>query len=349
MKKKHFILGSCLALACSAWFMFPISNWSKMHPMEKQRGVCWVGGRQEVTAKEFEAVKKNNINWISQTPFAWQENPQSPLIRLNTESERVWWGESDQGIKETTRLAKEAGIKTMLKPHLWIHHSWPGEIKMESDSLWQVWFEQYELFILHYARLAEEANIEMLCIGTELHHAISHEEEWRKLIESIRAVYHGKITYAANFTEEYEKIKFWDDLDFIGVQAYFSLSKNLNPTVEEMIANWATPLSSLEAIAGQYQRPVLFTEIGYRSTTDAAIEPWRWPQENLENSRSNETQARCYEAFFKATWNKPWLGGVYFWKWYPHGAHRLGEIDFTPQGKPAEKVMSRYFNAHENN
>ena len=232
MKKKSLILGSFLAVGFSTWFMFPFSNLPVKSNVEKQRGVCWVGGRQEVTATEFEPLKKNNINWISQTPFAWQENPQSPHIRMNTGSNRVWWGESDEGIKETTRLAKAAGVKTMLKPHLWIHNSWPGEVKMENDSLWQIWFEQYGRFILHYAGLAEEAHIEVLCIGTELHHAITHEKEWRNLIQKIRSVYHGQLTYAANFTEEYKQVQFWDALDFIGVQAYFPLSKNLHPTVE---------------------------------------------------------------------------------------------------------------------
>ena len=345
MKKKPIILGSFLAVAFSTWLMLPRAIVPAPGQAEKQRGVCWVGGRQEVTAKELESIKKLNINWISQTPFAWQENPQSPLIRLNTGSDRVWWGESDQGIKETTRLARAAGIKTMLKPHLWIHQSWPGDVQMESDSLWQAWFDQYRHFILHYARLAEESQIEILCIGTELYHATSHEAAWRKLIQNIRAIYHGQITYAANFTQEYEEIKFWDALDFIGVQAYFPLSGNSNPTVEEMVANWSAPLQSLEELAGRYQRPVIFTEIGYRSTADAAIEPWRWPQENPGNSPSNETQARCYEAFFQASWGKPWLGGAYFWKWYPHGSHRLAEIDFTPQGKPAQEILSRYFHA----
>jgi hypothetical protein len=262
---------------------------------------------------------------------------------MNTHSDRVWWGESDSGITETTSLARNVNIKTLIKPHLWIRGSWPGEVKMKNKEDWSSWFSNYRKFILHYAKLAEANKSEMFCIGTELVYATAFEVEWRSLINEIRKVYSGKLTYAANFNREYENIKFWDALDFIGVQAYFSLSQKNNPTTEEMTTNWSAHLKSIEQVHGRFDKPVIFTEIGYRSTEDAAIEPWKWPQENRDAISSSETQAKCYEAFFKSAWNKPWLAGAYFWKWYPHGAHSLGEIDFTPQGKLAEKVLLENF------
>jgi hypothetical protein len=38
---------------------------------------------------------------------------------------------------------------------------------------------------------------------------------------------------------------------------------------------------------------------------------------------------------------KPWMAGVFFWKWYPEAHGR--DPDFTPQGKAAEAVMAEYF------
>ncbi len=304
-----------------------------------QKGVCWVGGRDRVTAKEVESLSRNYINWISQTPFGWQVSATDPEIKLNTNSDRTWWGESDGGIIETTRLTAKQKIKTLLKPHLWIRDSWPGEVSMNSTGDWKLWFANYKKFILHYAELAETQQIEILCIGTELSKTTIHDEEWRSLIQEIRKIYNGKLTYAANFHDEYEHIKFWDALDYIGIQAYFSLSQNNNPSAEELAISWNTHLQSIEKIHNHFQKPVLFTEIGYRSTEDAAIEPWKWPQENRDAASSEATQAACYEAFFNAAWKKDWLTGVYFWKWYPHGGNSLQEIDFTPQGKTAEKVI----------
>ncbi|HEY5692281.1 MAG TPA: hypothetical protein VIS49_12545 [Cyclobacteriaceae bacterium] len=347
MKTKILLLIiSTLLLSLTVRFVIPSEVEITIDQKSRQRGVCWVGGRQVVTEKDFESLKKNNVNWISQTPFAWQRSFSDPEIRMNTNSERVWWGESDLGIAETTQIARKLNIRTLLKPHLWIRDSWPGEVKMENEEKWNEWFANYKTFIIHYARLAETNRIEIFCIGTELSNASAHDTDWRKLIREIRKVYSGQLTYAANFHGEFEKIKFWDALDFIGVQAYFSLSQKNNPTTQELMANWTHHLNSVENIHKKYDKPILFTEIGYRSTDDAAIEPWKWPQENKEAVSSAETQAKCYEAFFNTAWKKPWLAGAYFWKWYPHRSNRLLEIDFTPQGKLAEKILMDNFSNH---
>ncbi|MFZ1807043.1 MAG: hypothetical protein WAU36_07480 [Cyclobacteriaceae bacterium] len=341
--KLILLLGAIVLLGLLAQSVIPFTNDQAISYNLKQRGVCWVGGRQIVTEKEFEPLLRNNIDWISQTPFAWQSSADDPNIRMNTNNDRSWWGESDNGIATTTQLAKMSKIKTLLKPHLWVRNSWPGEIKMNDAKSWSEWFSNYQTFILHYAALAEENEIEIFCIGTELAIASTHEDEWRKLIQEIRKVYSGKLTYAANFNEEYEQVRFWDALDFIGIQAYFPLSKTNNPTTEEMASNWSSHVQSIEKVYKKYKKPVLFTEIGYKSTVDAAIEPWKWPQENKEAEPSDETQAKCYEAFFKAVWKKEWLAGTYFWKWYPHGQHSLQKIDFTPQGKLAEEIILKNF------
>lgn len=316
---------------------------------QKQKGVCWVASREKVTGEHFTALVDHHVNWISQTPFGWQRKADSAAIQFETKASDgktrgVMWGESDEGIIETTRLAKAKGIKTLLKPHLWVRGSWPGEISMKSEAEWIQWFSDYEKFILHYAKLAEQQKIEVLCIGTELSKAALKEAQWRVLIQKIRKVYRGKLTYAANFHNEFEHVKFWDQLDFIGIQAYFPLTTKNNPTLEELNAGWNKHCKIMESVSQKFKKPVVFTEIGYRSTNDAAIEPWVWPQ-NLSDKAipSEEVQAVCYEAFFKSVWNKPWMGGVYFWKWYPSGGRRMAEIDFTPQGKKAQEVLKSNF------
>jgi len=309
----------------------------------KHKGVCWVGGRETVTDEEIKALVDCHVTWISQTPFGWQRDANSSSIFTNHSSEKIWWGESDEGISATTALALKAGIKTMLKPHLWVRNGWPGDIVMKSDTAWQHWFNNYEDFILHYATLAEKNKIEFFCIGTELHQTTEREDEWRALISNIRKVYSGKLIYAANFHEEYEHVKFWDALDYIGVQAYFSLAIKQEATLQELVDKWEEPLTSIERVHSKYNKPVIFTEIGYRNDRQAAIEPWTWPSEMKEVLVSEETQALCYQAFFQSAWNKPWLAGAYFWKWYPKGPRRIIGSDFTPQGKQAEKILKENF------
>jgi hypothetical protein len=335
---------------------------------EKHRGVCWVGGPRQVNASELEALSNKNINWISQTPFGWQQGHDNPEIGSNTktpQSNQGWWGERDEGLRVTTEFAKNNGIKTILKPHIWLRDDggkWRGEIKMKSEEDWQKWFKAYEDFIMHYAKLAEETQMEMLCIGTELHQTcVEREADWRNLIAKIRTVYSGPLTYAANFSNEYEDVKFWDALDYIGVQAYFPLVPNEEASVKELREGWKKPIQELKKFSAKYKKPILFTEVGYKSTKDAGIYPWEWPQRLNEEEReaifSEQTQANCFEALFLEVMDEPWIAGVHIWKWYPnYGENSVrrnsnstqSNIDFTPQQKLAEKVIIERFGKMKN-
>ena len=316
---------------------------------EKIKGASWVAA-DSVTTEQLLALKQNNIAWISQSPFGWQAAYNLPDIKLNTNASRIYWGESDRGLIHTAQAAKKLGIKTLLKPHIWLRDrsgKWLGDINMANEKQWQEWFANYRTFILHYARLAESQQMEALCIGTELHNpAVTHEQNWRSLIKEIRQVYSGQLTYAANWYLEYEQIKFWDALDFIGVQAYFPLTKNSNPSLKELKAGWQKHLRDIEKVARKYKKPIVFTEAGYKSTTDAAIEPWAWPQrgEKTTHQVSEETQALCYQALFQTVWHQPWFNGMFIWKWYPQvrNPNRM-QHDFTPQQKVAEKIIAQWY------
>ena len=63
------------------------------------------------------------------------------------------------------------------------------------------WFVSYEQFITHYATLARDAKIDALCVGNEQKHSTKYEREWRRIIDRVRAIYKGPLTYGANFDE----------------------------------------------------------------------------------------------------------------------------------------------------
>ena len=317
---------------------------------DKQRGVSWVASRA-VTEDDFLPLVANNVNWIAQTPFGWQQHYNSPTFDLVGRG-RVRWGERDEGLERTTQLAKQVGIKTLLKPHIWLRNrgdgKWRSDIEMANESDWQSWFESYRTFILHYARLAERNNIEVLSIGTELHTTVKmRPNDWRRIIREVRKVYQGKLTYSANWYEEFEDVAFWTELDLIGIQGYFPLTDKRNPTVEELKKGWQSHLKGIKKVQQLYRKPILFTEIGYKSTVDSAINPWEWrsSSSNALGEADLLTQVNCYEAFFQTFWNEDWFAGSYIWKWFPNSRRRFGRRQdrFTPQDKPAEKVMAKWY------
>lgn len=316
------------------------------------RGLNWVAG-DSITAADFAPLVRDHVSWIAQMPFGWQGDAAGPTIRMNTvrhSGRGGMWGESDAGLIYTAQLAHQHGIHTLLKPHLWVrgHGSWPGDIKMSSAADWNAWFASYSTFMLHYAAVAETAHIEGLCIGTELLHATepAHEKAWRGLIRQIRRVYHGPLTYAANWSGEYQQIRFWDALDYVGIQAYFPLSPMASPPLDTLLKGWQPHLRALAAWQRKIKKPIVFTEIGYKTTADAAARPWEWPERMALAEPDEATQARCYEAMFRACWGLPWLKGVFIWKWYPglaaDGPARR-HADFTPQHKPAEAVLAHWY------
>lgn len=330
------------------------------HPAaERHHGVSWVAGPRPVTAEDFDSLVEANVRWIVQTPFGWQQDERSPEVRLVT-SGRVFWGERDEGLEVTARLARERGVRTLLKPHVWLRGAgegaWRGDIAMESEADWERWFASYRRFALHYAALAERLEMPAYCVGTELHAAArDRPDDWRRLIADVREVYSGELTYAANWYREVEEVAFWDALDFLGVQGYYPLategpddpSAEPLPTVEDLVAAWEPHAGRLEALARRHGKPVLFTEIGYVSRPGATEEPWVWPDHRDRQPSSAaglELQARAYEAFFRTFWHRPWVAGAYFWKWYPGlDPGRTVGVGYSPQGKPAEAVLRRWY------
>ena len=343
------------------------TNPDRILPM---KGVCWVAG-DSIADHNIIDIKKIGVNYISQTPFGWMEGHENPVVHGNFD--RAWWGETDKGIKKTAELAKASGIKSMLKPHIWLHASngfWRSDIVMKSEEEWDQWFSSYESWILHYAELAEAANMESLCIGTELHQTIKRTDDWRHIISEIRKVYHGEITYAANWYQEYNDVKFWDDLDFIGIQGYFPLSKKDQPAKKDLMEGWTPYVADLEKLSETYDKKIVFTEIGYKNTSDSAEEPWVWPRA-VDSSvvRSDQMQKLCYEALFETFWNKPWFDGFFIWKWF-HSTYKFkddyayrvyrdslraerakkrnrkfgaNDIQFSPQRLESMEVLSEWY------
>ena len=338
MKPRHFVLAAALA-ALSA--LAPAAPAASAAPEGRMRGVCWEAARR-IDATNLAPLRELGVDWISQTPFGWAPSLTSTEIRY--ESSSGLWGETDDGLVKTGAWARALGIKTLLKPHLWVRHGeWPGDIAMTTDEGWKQWFAAYESFILHYARLAEANRFEALAVGTELGKTTGHTAEWKRIVSRVRAVYHGKLTYCANWNDEPERVDFWDELDFIGVQAYYPLADLDRPSKDEITAKWVPIAAKLAALSKRTGKPIVFTEVGFKSHDGSLKEPWLW---ETNGSVDVELQKDAFAAMFEVFWQRPWFGGTFVWKWHP-ALHPGGrhDRDFTPQGKPAISVIKAYYTA----
>ncbi len=292
--------------------------------------------RSESVAQQLGELREGGVEWIALTPSWFQESKDSTEIYRDPRQ-----SPSDESVRHVIRLAHRLGLKVLLKPQVdLMDDDWRGEIKFSEPDAWEMWFENYGRFIHHYADIAEAEGVAIFCIGVELDGTSHREFAWRKIIRSVRERFSGPLTYAANWGREAE-IRWWDSLDYAGVDAYFPLAANPGSEVSEIKQAWAVHVTHLRSWASRIDKPVLLTEIGYRSVEHAAAEPWEWKR---AGQVSVEEQSRLYQAALEVLWNEPWLYGMYWWEWRPFRPVKAeSDIGFTPQDKPAWEVLRSFY------
>lgn len=329
-------------LAVSFVLSCPVSSADAVIPVQK--GVCYVSWDKESFESEFsdaslEKLAYLGVNYISLIVTHYQESTNSTEIKSTEQTS------TDTSIKHVIRKAHELGIKVMLKPHIDLVGKFDGtycrsDIGFSKETDWQAWFKSYQKFILRYAKIAEKMNVELFCVGTELEFTTQRTDLWRAVIAEVRKTYKGKLVYAANW-DEYSKVEFWKDLDFVGIDAYFPLSYVSNPSLDELKKGWQKWMSEISTWQNRINKPIIFTEIGYTSSSTTPSAPW---EVTTTGNADPEMQAKCYQAFFDTAWSSPWLAGVYWWKWDTNTkAGGVANRQYTPQNKPAERIMEAHY------
>ncbi len=304
-------------------------------------------------AASLDEAASLHANWVAIIPTRYVANVGSAEFRATEDTE------SDTNVLRAIAAAHARGLKVLLKPHVdSLDGKWRGEFKPSNVGHW---FRNYRTMLVHYADLAAASGADMFSIGCEYDKLTgpAYRARWLEIIASVRRSYAGPITYAGDWIAA-KDVSFWDQVDFIGIDAYNPLASHPDPSVEELVAGWTTvsrnrwaagnaenqsPVDFYHRLSTTYRKPVIFTEIGYKSTAGAATMPGDWQR---RGPVSLQEQANAYQAFFKV-WGKQasWMHGAFFWNWEPHptrdGEPPTGWGDYTPQGKPAALVLRRGF------
>lgn len=281
--------------------------------LAKVNGVSFVSSREEVAQHHIDPVLHVSANYAAIMPYGFIRDLDSPELVFDTEHQ--WYGERREGAKQYIEKMHQNGVSVMVKPQIWIHRGeFTGNMKMPTEEDWKQLEAAYEKFILLYAALAEETQSDMFCIGTELKTFVNERPEfWNKLIKKVKSVYHGQLTYAANW-DEYAKTPFWSQLDYIGVNAYFPLCEKENPTIETLTEGWQPWKTKMRELATQEDKPILFTEFGYRSMDYTGKKPWLVDRNQMDVNL--KAQADATQVIFGEFWNEDWFAGGFVWKWF---------------------------------
>jgi len=276
-------------------------------------------------AEVLDGLRERGVNAVALVPYAAQHAEDAEL-RFPLRMER------DELVAASARHARSLGMRILLKPQVWVRGGlYPGDLDYPEPERRAQWFASYRQYIERQAALAKEISADVFCVGVEFALLSRHEREWRDIIASVRRLYDGPLVYAANFGEEFESVRFWDALDYIGLDNYYPLPADLST---------AEVTRKIEAVHREFNKPVLFTEAGFSTYEQAHERPW---EDEPGGAHSPEAQARYIEASLEGFYDKPWLHGVFWWK---VGTAGLADpLDGSHQlwGKPAIDVIERFY------
>ena len=257
------------------------------------------------------------------------------------------------------------------------HWPWRADHPDHENFVSEFW-ESYTRQAVHFAGIAQEEGARMFSLGTETdrlfrtragEHATHFGEELGSMVDQVRAVYDGALTYDMHYDvfrapDYYGPGSFclWEDLDLdvIGISAWFNLTDaspssvvstaRLEMAYDRIFREYLIPLSN-----DNPERPVVFLEYGAMDVVAAPHDPANTSDQGkpfvFVDANGNgvddgrETQANIYQAVLNTMAAHPGaVNGLFFWdnwmasnelwsEWWAN--HR----NFDIRGKSAEAVI----------
>ena len=304
----------------------------RLDPFEMKSGVV-LGLFSQERGFDYEPrlreIRQLGAEWVELLVVYFQDGRSSTCIERDavktpTEAE----------LARVIRTARELGLHVLVLPVINLRSAtdrdWRGNIEPESV---EDWFESYRSILMTLADTCEREGAEALGIGSELCSMERHEVNWRGLVTDVRARYGGLVTYSANW-DHYEGARFFEALDFVGLSAYFSLTKSLDPTLGDLVRAWRPIVERLETWQAAQGQPLVFLEIGYPSVDGGNTNPWDY---RIKGAIDPAEQALCFEALRRVFVGRPLLSGLFAYDWWERGGPE--DRTYTPRGKPAEGVL----------
>ncbi len=340
---------SLLMLVALIFVQFPfaptaqaaVSIWQKSFSVIPQGSDDFSSSAFQQSLRNMKADGANYVNLI--IPY-YQSNLYS------TDIGRGWNTPSDASLVSAVQYAHSIGLHVSIGLYLEDYsNDWRANINPgDRDG----WYRNYGNVLTYYGRIAQQQHVEQFVIGAELISMASasvngdNTQRWNTMIAQVRAVYGGKLVYSANrgnqdgFGNEVQNIGFWDKLDIIGISGYYSLWGD--GSVASLKSAWSAPNNNDVAVAAnRWNKPVIFTEIGYKSVSGAHNNPW---DSGMGGSYDPQEQVNDYTALFEYWNDYSYMQGVDLWWWKSNpNAGGSGDIDYTPQNKPVEQVLKQWW------
>lgn len=275
-------------------------------------------------------------------------------------------------VRAIAALVKEAGMNVVINPFFTVNNVIAGDpTSAGADRPYptdkHAWAASFSDSMLRWARFAQEVGASTLIPFTdETQHLIADPAltvTWLQLLTQIRQVFSGTLTsgwwtpgHGDSITRMPSEIV--AQLDLLGVGLFPDLSFDTSASVSELTAAYHRDalgndvIAFLQGLSDQYGKRIWITDKAFHSFDGAAAQEGRIFTSSVPLTADAEEQARLYESFFQAMSRESgeWLAGVSFQNYNNIIDGRTGTARFldgplseSPQGKPAEAVLSSWF------
>jgi hypothetical protein len=296
-------------------------------------------------ARTMADLARMGATWVSLTPYGRVFDLAPTGIDWSFEAP---FKQNRAAILAAMRQAHARGLRVLLVPHLWVETpgKWRGQIDPGGDDAWRVWTAAYRSFLLAWAEVAREGGADMLSVGVELGSWLTSRRapSFLPIIADVRRVYDGPLTYSANW-DDVDSTAILGALDVIGINAFYPLAEKNGAGVPELLEGGRRVAERVRRLAATWNKPVLFTELGYTTRTDPAVRPWEWPDGMKGVHVDQRAQADAYLGLIAPLLDEPAFVGFFVWRVYadPDDVSQEAEWGFSPRGKLAELVVRDAF------
>jgi len=308
---------------------------------------------QKGTDTKLDEIKERlpEVNYIEIRTY-WQPDPDNPDNMTYTSGNTGYLGTPINSWAELEAAVSKIRSRNM-NVILWACKYWSAP--WPNPSNWTVWLQNYAKYGKMVAEWAQSRQIPIFVFGVEYDEFISgysllgsnYTTQWNNVISEIRSAYSGKVVFGFNWWHSplhwdtiYNQSSWIENLDFIQVDSFVSLGKNLyddspyinateiakwwNPSIQNLIGNWTDSrfgphwnyAQMYEQLSNKYGKKIIIN-VGYRNDNGTNTMPWT--NVPLHDMYGNEIPGSgpdvkemcdCWEAFFLTWANSSVIVGV---------------------------------------
>jgi hypothetical protein len=309
-------------------------------------------------------------NWAFLTP-SWTYSRNNPLIFSEQPGRDAFWSDTVTSVRQARAINLNVAIFPQPRFATDVNDFW-GSAPRDSNW-WNVWFDHYRAFVIHFADLASLTGSQALVIGgdwivpalpggeladgTPSGTPADAEGRWKSMIAEVRQHFRGTVIFALPYDTSViaAPINLLTDVDGVYLLWFAKLSDQSTPNKADLLNETGRLLDeNVAPIQVQVNKPIILG-LSYPSSTYSATgcipdgnggcNYWtalNRPNPDLSTvSLDLQQQVDLYDAIFHAVNGRTWITGLVSRGYFVPAA--LQDKSASINGKPTADVLWYWF------